>query len=435
MEYNIIGKYNKDCKIFAKTVEEDALKMVYSICDCPAFKDQKIRIMPDIHLGQSITIGFSSTIDKENPMVNPSHVGVDICCQVTCIKMSKPCPEESYALLEHRWKKDIPTGFTIYDKKIADEKMFYKMCNTAIDRAVATTNFVNNVNVNEKYISDMLKRIGMDEGTFWKSLGTTGGGNHFLSYDTDDEGNGYIMIHCGSRNFGLKVAKYWMNVANKPYHVDSSEWAKHIEKIKDTYPKSEWNERIKNAKEDFVSSVPTGYLNGKNLIGYLTDMVIAQTYAKYNHLLISDKMTEIYTKIVKGASMARVINTMHNYIDFDDMIIRKGSVNAAYGRELVIPINMRDGVLICVGKGNTEWNCTAPHGAGRLMSRSAAKANLSMDEFVEEMKDVCSTSVNKSTLDESPMAYKPMDEIIEQIEPTVQILKRIKERINIKAAE
>lgn len=164
-------------------------------------------------------------------------------------------------------------------------------------------------------------------------------------------------------------------------------------------------------------------------------MVIAQTYAKYNHLLISDKMTEIYTKIVKGASMARVINTMHNYIDFDDMIIRKGSVNAAYGRELVIPINMRDGVLICVGKGNAEWNCTAPHGAGRLMSRSAAKANLSMDEFVEEMKDVCSTSVNQSTLDESPMAYKPMDEIVEQIEPTVQILKRIKERINIKAAE
>ena len=150
MEYNIIGKYNKDCKIFAKTVEEDALKTIYSICDCPAFKNQKIRVMCDVHSGQGIVIGFSSTIDKENPMVNPSHVGVDIGCQVTCIKMSKACPEESYVLLEHRWKKDIPTGFTIYDKKIADEKMFYKMCNTAIDRAVATTNFVNNVNVNEK---------------------------------------------------------------------------------------------------------------------------------------------------------------------------------------------------------------------------------------------------------------------------------------------
>ena len=145
MEYNIIGKYNKDCKIFAKTVEEDALKTIYSICDCPAFKNQKIRVMCDVHSGQGIVIGFSSTIDKENPMVNPSHVGVDIGCQVTCIKMSKPCPEESYALLEHRWKKDIPTGFTIYDKKIADEKMFYKMCNTAIDRAVATTNFVKPV--------------------------------------------------------------------------------------------------------------------------------------------------------------------------------------------------------------------------------------------------------------------------------------------------
>ena len=148
MEYILKGKYCKDCKIYAKTVKEKAYSQVYELCNSKAFNNQKIRVMCDIHSGENCVIGFSSTIDKENPMVNPSHVGVDIGCQVTCIKMSKPCPEESYALLEHRWKKDIPTGFTIYDKKIADQKTFYKMCNTAIDIAVATTNFVNNVNVN-----------------------------------------------------------------------------------------------------------------------------------------------------------------------------------------------------------------------------------------------------------------------------------------------
>lgn len=435
MEILVSGKYNKDCKIFAKTIEDEALKTIYSICDCPAFKDQKIRVMSDVHQGCGIVIGFSSTIDEDNPLINPSHVGVDIGCQVTCLEMSKSCPEESYPLLEHRWKKSIPIGFSIYDKKIADEKKFYRLCNSAIDNAVASTKFVNNVHVDEKYISKMLKRIGMDEGTFWKSLGTVGGGNHFLSYDTDDEGNGYIMIHCGSRNFGLKVAKYWMNVASKPHHVNTFSWAKEIEKIKDNYPKSEWNARIKEAKENIMSTTPTGYLSGDDVIGYLTDMVIAQTYANYNHYLISEKMVDIYNKIIKSAKVTYIINTMHNYIDFDDMIIRKGAVNASYGRHLVIPINMRDGVLICCGRGNEDWNCTAPHGAGRLMSRSAAKENLTMDEFNEEMKEVYSTSINKSTLDESPMAYKPMNEIIEQIEPTVQILKRIKERINIKASE
>lgn len=429
------GKYNKDCKIYAATVEDEAMSTIYNICDCPAFKDQKIRIMCDVHEGKEIVIGFSSTIDKINPLVNPAHVGVDIGCQVTCLKMSAACPEEKFPLLEYRWKDQIPMGFWIHEKKVASEKTFYKMCNTALAKAIQKTNFVMNVTVNENYITNMLNRIGMDEGMFWKSLGTVGGGNHFLSYDTDDEGAGYIMIHCGSRNFGLKVAKYWMNQAKKSKHFDTSELAAEIEKIKDAYPKCEWNTRIKEFKEKKMAANPAGYLSGSSLVGYLTDMVIAQTYAAYNHEIISHNMVEIYKNIVKGATVEETINTMHNYIDFDDMIIRKGAVNAAAHKKLVIPINMRDGVLICEGKGNEDWNCTAPHGAGRIMSRSAAKARLDIGEFKRQMKDVYSTTVDMSTLNESPMAYKPMQEIVDQIHPTVDILKHIHERINIKAAD
>ena len=431
----INGKYNKDCKVYAKTVEDEAMSTIYNICDNPAFEGQKIRIMPDCHEGKGIVIGFSSTIDKKNPLVNPSHVGVDIGCQVTCIEMSKACPEDKFPLLEHRWHEHIPMGFKIHQKKIASEKTFYKMCNVALNKAIQKTNFVFNYNIDKEYITNLLDRIGMDEGMFWKSLGTVGGGNHFLAYDTNDEGKGYIMIHCGSRNFGLKVAKYWMNKANNRKSIDSNVFAKEVEEIKKSYPKSEWNIHIKEAKEKMQNEVPIGYLSALELVGYLTDMVIAQTYASYNHDIISHNMVEIYKNIVKDANVVETINTMHNYIDFDDMIIRKGAVNASKGKKLVIPINMRDGVLVCKGKGNEDWNCTAPHGAGRLMSRSKAKSDLSINEFVEEMKNVYSTTVNTSTLDEAPMAYKPIEEIIELIEPTVTILKRIYERINIKAAD
>lgn len=435
MEILVNGKYNNDCKIFAKTIENEALSIIYSICDCPAFKDQKIRIMPDVHQGAGIAIGFSSTIDSENPVINPSHVGVDIGCTVTMIKINEKVPEEKYALLEHKMKKEIPMGFSLHDKSIVDTKAFFKFCNSEMSKALSSTTLVNNVKIDEKYISKMLSRIGMDEGIFWKSLGTIGGGNHYLEYD-EDSNNGWFSIHCGSRNFGLKVAKYWMNVAKKPEKVDASEFTKAVDYIKETYPKSEWNERIKNAKIKMVSSTPNGYLSGDNVRGYLIDMVIAQAYAQFNHRTIIHTLENIYLKVMKHAMpISDIIMTTHNYIDFDDMIIRKGAVAANYGQKLVIPMNMRDGVLICVGKGNEEWNCTAPHGAGRLMSRSKAKENLSMEEFNKTMEGIYTTSVSKSTIDESPMAYKPMEEIVNQIEPTVQILEIVKPKINIKACD
>ena len=435
MEYNIKGKYNKDCKIFAKTIEEDAMSLIYNICDCPAFKDQKIRIMCDVHSGKGIVIGFSSTIDEDNPLINPSHVGVDIGCTVSMIEVDEKVPESKYALLEHKMKQQIPMGFKLNDKCIVDEKSFFKFVSNAITKACSSTSLVAPINFDEKYLTKMLSRIGMDEGTFWKSLGTVGGGNHYLEYD-ETKNHGWFNIHCGSRNFGLKVAKYWINKASKPKYVDSSTFAKSIDYIKENYPKEEWNERIKAAKYDTLNSIPNGYLSGDDVVGYLTDMVVAQAYASYNHIVIANTIKTIYMKVMKHSMpIIDTIVTTHNYIDFSDMIIRKGAVNASYGKRLVIPMNMKDGVLICVGKGNEDWNCTAPHGAGRLMSRSKAKETLSMDEFNDEMKDVYTTSVCKGTIDESPMAYKPMKEIVEQIEPTVQILDVAKPKINIKASE
>lgn len=433
----IIGKY-ASAKVYADTIEEDAIKQIYDICNSPASEGNKIRIMPDVHAGKGITIGYSSTLSHENPIINPSHVGVDIGCSVSMMKVTEKMPEEKYKLFEHRVKERIPMGFAINSKSIVHEKEFYKFVRTEISRACACVPLISKYfegDFNEKYIKKMLSRVGMDEGTFWKSLGTTGGGNHMIEYDEGEDDSAWLCVHCGSRNFGLKVAKYWIRYAEKPKHVDTSEWAKELDTIKSTYPKEQWNAIIKKRKSEMLGSVPTGYLSGDSAWMYLADMVIAQAYAKFNHNTILSTLWSIYKDIVKVGKVEKTIYTTHNYVDFDDFIIRKGAVNAENGRLLAIPMNMRDGVLICVGKGNDDWNCTAPHGAGRLMSRSKAKATLSMDEFREEMKDICTTSVDTSTIDESPMAYKPMDEIIRLIVPTVDIIEIVKPKINWKASE
>lgn len=433
----IIGKYTT-AEVYADTIEEDAVKQIYDICNCPASDGNKIRVMPDCHAGKGIVIGYSSTISRDNPVINPSHVGVDIGCSVSMMKVSEKLPEDKYGLFEHRVKKEVSMGFNINEKCIVNQKEFFKLVRSEISRACATvpciaTHF--NGEFSEKHLTKMLQRIGMDEGTFWKSLGTVGGGNHYLEYDEGDDDSAWISVHCGSRNFGLKVAKYWIKKAEKPTHVDTSAWAKELDIIKATTPKEKWNETIKKRKAEMLGSVPNGYLCGDSAWDYLADMVIAQAYAKFNHSTILSNLFNIYKGIVKNGKVEKSIYTTHNYIDFDDFIIRKGSVNASAGRDLAIPMNMRDGVLICIGKGNDDWNCTAPHGAGRLMSRSKAKATLSMDEFKEEMSNVYTTSVDTSTIDESPMAYKPMEEIMRLITPTVDIIEVVKPKINWKASE
>lgn len=257
---------------------------------------------------------------------------------------------------------------------------------------------VNNFDVSEKGITAFLKRIDQSEHMFYHSIGSVGGGNHFIEIGVTTDGNYAFTVHCGSRNLGQKVWKYWKMEAGK------------------------------------LSGAANGYLEGNAMKGYITDMVISQAYAEYNHKVIDRLVLDaIVCGSGKKATILEQIYTTHNYIDFGMKMLRKGAVAAPEGKKLVIPFNMRDGLIICRGKGNEDWNCSAPHGAGRLMSRAAAKELIDLDEYKESMKGIYSTSVGTGTIDESPMAYKDPMEILALIEPTVEVEYFIKPVINMKA--
>lgn len=430
----INGKYTKDCKVFTDNVEAEAIATIYDIVNNPAFKGAKIRIMPDVHQGKGIVIGFTSELCD---FVNPSHVGCDIGCTISSMILNKPLNKEDFPLFEARVKKAIPSGFDINNKRVFDMKDFLLFLRKGYSRAVAQWGeMIEMPTISEDWISKKLKSFGMDEGVFYKSIGTLGGGNHFLEYGVSDDGNiAAFTIHCGSRNFGLKVFKKWESEAKRTprtssiYNVDEE-----IKKIKATVSdRKSWKELIAKVKEHAKECNPSGYLSGENFKGYLNDMVFAQLYASYNHKIIQQTVSDILLKF--AIKPTEIITSVHNYIDFEDHIIRKGSIRAYKGEKMIIPFNMRDGLAICEGKSNDEWNCSAPHGAGRILSRSKAKSSLSMDEFKETMKNVYSTTVCKATLDESPMAYKDTEEIISLIEPTCEILYFIRPLINIKATE
>ena len=428
----VTGKYTS-AKIFTDNVEDEALALIYGLCNHPVFEGMPIRICPDVHAGKGIVIGFSCPIPGA---VSPAHVGCDIGCSMTSLRLSGILNPKDYAEFEHKVKQVIPTGFNINEKGLdkTTEKLFFNFLSNEYNKArSAWPEMIPDVGrIDEAYISKMLKRIGMEESVFYKSLGTLGGGNHFLEYGEGDE-TGFFTIHCGSRNFGLKVFNYWNKISTNG-KISKDEMKRMTEEVKasctdKTQLKSLLNEAKKNLEKKFAN----GYLYNEQLRGYLSDMVIAQAYAKFNHKVISMRVEDILGKF--NLHVVDTIYTTHNYIDFTDHIIRKGAINASEGRKLIIPFNMRDGLAICVGKGNTDWNCTAPHGAGRIMSRSAAVKNLDVETFENEMKDVYSTSVCRGTLDECPMAYKDTQEIISLINPTVDILFFVVPTINIKATD
>ena len=426
------GKYNKDCKIFIDEVEDEAISLIYSILDSKEHADVPIRIMPDTHAGKGIVIGFTQPLSKS---VAPSHIGCDIGCSITTCITNKEVNEEEFQLIEHRIKKEIPMGFTINEKRMFDMKVFLKFMRSEYNKARSTApEYINDVEISEKFFTDMLRRIGMDEGMFYKSLLSCGSGNHFIEVG-NCEGNYAFTVHCGSRNFGLKVWKYWDKIASSN-QIDNKLLKGAIKELKaKTTNKRELPEKIAALTEEFkLNTCSNGYLMGDNMVGYLTDMVIAQAYAKFNHKLICDKIAEILYKI-NGAKVIETVQSIHNYVSFDDKMIRKGAIKSYEGEKMVIPFNMRDGLAICVGKSNEDWNCSAPHGAGRIMSRSKAKSNISLEEFKESMNGIYTTSVCKNTIDESPMAYKDTNTIIEHIKDTCDILYMVKPVINIKSTD
>ena len=397
------GLYNT-AKIYTDIVEDVALKQIEKLCNQEYAKNSRIRIMPDVHAGAGCTIGTTMTIQDA---VTPNLVGVDIGCGMETIKLrNKHLELEKLDKLIYR---TIPSGFEI-------RKEPHKL-NAEIDLTklrCAEGGFVN------------IHRAQM-------SLGTLGGGNHFIEVDQDKDGVLYVVIHSGSRHLGLEVANFYQEEAYQALNGNSK---KDIKKLIQDYKKAGKDKEIEKAiralKVQIQTDIPKdlAYCKGKLMEDYIHDMKIVQRFAMLNRKAMMDEL-------IRGMKLKveEEFTTIHNYIDTDAMILRKGAVSAQKGEKLLIPINMRDGSLICVGKGNEDWNFSAPHGAGRLMSRKKAKNSYTVSQFKKEMKGIFTTSVNAQTLDECPMAYKGMQDIIENIGETVEIEKVMKPIYNFKAGE
>jgi len=424
------GKYNKDCKIFVDEVEQEAISLIQSILDKQVSDGVPVRIMPDVHAGKGITIGFTMPMTD---MLSPNYVGVDIGCGMLSARFSGQVSMD-LEKVDIAIREKVPMGFNTHEERIMTEIPFNEVQKIADD-------FTKNYNekfgtsyvaptYNEKWLDKKLKDVKIDPTKFWMSIGTLGGGNHFIEIGKSDVSNSYwVTIHSGSRNFGLKIADYWNNVANGKVKNVPKEYNIELDNlIQNTVPKSDIPKKMKELKEKYGFGIDKEFLQGDNLMGYLYDMIFAQQYATWNR----EVMLNSIKKALKIKKFEEVINTIHNFVDFKDFVIRKGAVASYKGEKLIIPFNMRDGILVCEGKSNEDWNNSAPHGAGRLMSRSKAKESVDLKDFKRTMKGVYSTSVCKSTLDEAPFAYKSSEMIEQAIEPTATILEKIKPILNIK---
>ena len=404
------GIYGKDCKIFTDNVEPQALETIQKLLDNPVTEGKQVRIMPDTHDGKGIVIGFTMPIGE---WVNPNHIGVDIGCGMLCAEIKSVITPDMYMYIEQCIRNEIPMGFDVHTDKS--------------EKKAAETYFISVSGSLRKKVfghaEEIIGKIGMSEALWIKSIGTLGGGNHFIELGrSENTGKYYLTIHSGSRNFGKRVCEYHSN-SQRGYKLVLNE---EVERIKDELPKQQWNDAINQAKSRLAGY--EHYLTGAAKDEYIRDMFVAQAYASFNRYTILHLILR-----AMNWQCGEVIETIHNYISPDDNIIRKGAVSARKGERLVIPMNMADGILLCCGKGNKDWNQSAPHGAGRLLSRTAAREQLSMEEFKQSMSGVYSTSVCESTIDESPMAYKPTDEIKSLIKPTVNVVDVIKPVINLKA--
>ena len=397
----IQGLYNT-AVCYTPELEELAANQIKAVCDQAEFAGCKIRIMPDVHAGKGCTIGTTMTIQDK---IVPGMVGVDIGCGMETVELAEH--EIDFDKLDDLIRKEIPYGREVRDTLHA--------LNAEID--LTQLRCADQVNLNRAM----------------RSIGTLGGGNHFIEVDRSEDGRLFLIVHSGSRHLGTEVAEYYQNEGRRALWGGANYQVQEvIAQLKAEGRFKEIQKTISALREEHELSIPKdlAYVEGKLFEDYIHDMKITQQFAMLNRKAMVDV---IMTGM--GFTAVEAFTTIHNYIDTNAMILRKGSVSAMAGEKLLIPINMRDGSLICVGKGNQDWNCSAPHGAGRLMSRRAAFNALSMEEFKREMEGIYTTCVLPDTLDESPMAYKSMDEIIDQIGPTAEIVERIRPVYNFKAAD
>ncbi len=396
----IKGMYNS-AEIYTDNIEDSAIDQIKTMCDYEPLKDSKIRIMPDVHAGAGCTIGTTMTIKDK---VVPNMVGVDIGCGMELVQIKER--EIDFKLLDNHIKRNVPSG-----KKVRKTPHPY----------------IEQIN-----LDDLKCKEHLDLERAKLSIGSLGGGNHFIEVDKDDEGNLYIVIHSGSRHLGKEVAEYYQEEAYRRLRdkIDNK-ISNFIEELKNTGKTNLISESIKKMRGEYNElSKDLAYVENELFDDYINDMKIVQKFAVYNRQAMMDViLTGMKFTVVDG------FTCIHNYIDTDNMILRKGAVSAQKGEKILIPINMRDGSLICVGKGNPDWNYSAPHGAGRLMSRRNAIKQFTVKQFMDEMKGIYSSSISINTLDESPMAYKRIDDIVANIEPTAEITKRIVPVYNFKASE
>lgn len=401
--FEIKGKVNTAI-CYAKVVEKEAIEQIRRMCDYPMTEGSRIRIMPDVHAGKGCTIGTTMTItDKAVPNV----VGVDIGCGMYTVKLQEAIIDfERLDAAAHF----IPSGYHVWNGRVERFDLTGLCCYRQLQNA----------------------------GRLGRSLGTLGGGNHFIEIDRSSDGTNYLVIHSGSRNLGKQVAEIYQQLAvdlNKGIGSYLEAREELIRTYKEQGRRSEIQAALKQLKWDKENEDPTipadlCWLHGKYLEDYLHDVEICQAFARRNR----EKMAEILLER-SGLTGTEAFHTIHNYIDTDEMILRKGAIAAHAGEKVLIPINMRDGSVLATGKGNPEWNYSAPHGAGRLMSRTTAKNTLSMDDYQEAMKGIYTTSVNDRTLDEAPMAYKSLEDIIDVIRDSVEVIDILKPVYNFKASD
>lgn len=398
----INGKHNTAI-VYTNDIEDTAHEQLEAVCDAPYLADCKVRVMPDVHAGKGCTIGTTMTIHGK---VVPNMVGVDIGCGMYTVKLEDKSID--FNELDATIRKHIPSG-----------------------RAVRSDvhQFAEQVDLNELQMASMC-----DIDRAYRSIGSLGGGNHFIEVDKDNDVHLYLVIHSGSRHLGVQVADYYQDAAywqlsgKKKQNINAV-----IAELKAQGRHKEISETVKKLKVDLTESeIPRdmAYVSGLLFDDYIHDMRITQHFAMLNRKAMADEIIRNMRLTV-----ADEFTTIHNYIDTDAMILRKGAVSAKAGEQLLIPINMRDGSLLCVGKGNPDWNQSAPHGAGRLMSRKKAKEKLDLGDYCDAMSGIFSTCINNGTLDEAPMAYKSMDAILKHIAPTVDVVKVIKPVFNFKAEE
>lgn len=389
----IIKRNNgNDIKIYATTLEDVAFDQIKELGEFEPYQDSKIRIMPDCHAGAGCTIGTTMEIKDK---ITPNLVGVDIGCGMLTVKLKES--EIDLRKLDAVINQFVPNGFNIHSEPKADFDF--------------TQLIVKNMPIERAKLS----------------IGSLGGGNHFIEVGKNSKGELFLVIHSGSRNIGGQVAKHYQDIAIANLTDNSKEREELIERLKKEGKQNAIGEELKKLKKPIINK-DLAYLTGADFDNYMHDMELMQRFAVLNRRTMANIILE-----KSELTEAEAFETIHNYIDFKRMILRKGAVSAENGETLLIPINMRDGSIIAKGKGNEDWNYSAPHGAGRLMGRNEAHKKLSFDEFKEQMKDVYSTSVLTETLDEAPNAYKSMNEIIEAIGETVDIVDIIKPIYNFKA--